>query len=162
MTLNSQTSPEPEEPADPPAEFPADQGPEFPADEGPEFPADQGPEFDEELVGWVRTAIEAAEDKLGQRTEAFYVGGILAITDWFVVTSGRNARQVRAIVDAVEEELTRSGGPKPRRIEGRDTMSWVLMDYGVFVVHVFTDEAREYYDLERLWRDVPRLVSAED
>ncbi|MGI9596331.1 MAG: ribosome silencing factor [Acidimicrobiales bacterium] len=99
----------------------------------------------------------AADDKLGQRTDAFYVGGILAIADWFVVTSGRNNRQVRAIVDAIEEALSEVGGPKPIRIEGRDTFSWVLMDYGFLVVHVFTEEAREHYDLERLWRDVPRL-----
>ena len=99
----------------------------------------------------------AAEDKLGQRTDAFYVGEILGITDWFVVTSGRNQRQVRAIVDAVEEALTLAGGPKPIRIEGRDTLSWVLMDFGFFVVHVFTEEARGHYDLERLWKDVPRL-----
>jgi ribosome-associated protein len=84
----------------------------------------------------------------------------MAITDWFVITSGRNNRQVRAIVEAVEEALTRAGGPKPVRIEGRDTLSWVLMDYGFFVVHVFTEESREYYDLERLWRDVPRLDRA--
>lgn len=115
------------------------------------------PGGDEEVVGWVRQAMAAAEDKLGQRTIAYFVGEVMGITDWFVVTSGRNARQVRAIVDAVEEELTRSGGPKPNRIEGRDTMSWVLMDYGVFIVHAFTDEAREYYDLDRLWRDVPSI-----
>jgi ribosome-associated protein len=102
-------------------------------------------------------AVEAAEDKLGQRTDAFFVGDVLAITDWFIITSGRNNRQVRAIVDGIEEAITRAGGPKPVRIEGRDTMSWVLIDYGFFVVHVFTDEARDYYDLERLWRDVPRL-----
>ncbi len=101
--------------------------------------------------------MDAADDKLGQRTDAFYVGGILAITDWFVVTSARNTRQVRAIVDEIEEALSRAGGPKPKRIEGRDTLSWVLMDYGFLVVHVFTDEARDHYDLERLWRDVPRL-----
>lgn len=108
-------------------------------------------------MSWVRLASEAADDKLGQRTDAFYVGGVLGITDWFVVTSARNNRQVRAIVDAVEEALGAAGGPKPKRIEGRDTLSWVLMDYGFLIVHVFTDEAREHYDLERLWRDVPRL-----
>ncbi len=101
--------------------------------------------------------MEAAEDKLGQRTDAFFVGDVLAITDWFIITSGRNNRQVRAIVDGIEEAITRAEGPKPVRIEGRDTLSWVLLDYGFFVVHIFTDEARDYYDLERLWRDVPRL-----
>jgi ribosome-associated protein len=112
---------------------------------------------DEELISWVRTATAAAEDKLGRRTDAFYVGEVLGIADWFVVTSARNNRQVRAIVDAVEEALDRAGGPKPKRIEGRDTLSWVLMDYGFLVIHVFTEEARDHYDLERLWRDVPRL-----
>lgn len=111
----------------------------------------------DEIVGWVRRAVVAADDKLGENTKAFFVGEIMAITDWFVITSGRTNRQVRAIVEAVEEELTKMGGPKPVRIEGRDTFSWVLMDYGIFVVHVFTEETREYYDLERLWRDVPDL-----
>ena len=102
-------------------------------------------------------AVVAAEDKLGQNTEAFFVGEIMGITDWFVVTSGDNARQVRAIIDEVEEQVTRAGGPKPIRVEGKDSLNWVLMDYGPFVVHVFSAEAREYYDLERLWKDVPRL-----
>lgn len=122
-----------------------------------EEPTDVQPVDDPELISWVRLASEAAEEKLGQRTDAFYVGGVLGITDWFVVTSGRNHRQVRAIVDAVEEAVAKAGGPKPNRIEGRDTFSWVLMDYGFFVIHVFTEEARDLYDLERLWRDVPRL-----
>jgi ribosome-associated protein len=102
-------------------------------------------------------AVDAAEDKLGQDTEAFFVGEVLGITDWFVVTSGSNPRQVRAIVEEIEEQLTRAGGPKPVRIEGLDSLEWVLMDFGAFVVHVFHDEARQYYDLERLWTDVPRL-----
>lgn len=113
--------------------------------------------FDDDIIRWVRLAVEAAEDKLGRRTEAFFVGDVLAITDWFIITSGGNNRQVRAIVDGIEEAITKAGGPKSLRIEGRDTMSWVLIDYGFFVVHVFTDEARDYYDLERLWSDVPRL-----
>jgi ribosome-associated protein len=94
---------------------------------------------------------------LGNNTDAFYVGEILGITDWFVITGGTNPRQVRAIVDEVEEQLTKAGGPKPVRIEGKDTLNWVLMDYGAFVVHVFAEEARDYYGLERLWSDVPRL-----
>ena len=81
----------------------------------------------------------------------------MGITDWFVITSGTNPRQVRAIVDEVEDQITRAGGPKPVRIEGKDSLEWVLVDYGAFVVHVFDGEAREYYDLERLWKDVPRL-----
>lgn len=85
------------------------------------------------------------------------MGSVLGITDWFVVTSGANGRQVRAIVEGVEEQLTLSGGPKPVRVEGLDTSNWVLMDYGSFVVHVFDAESREFYELGRLWQDVPRL-----
>lgn len=110
-----------------------------------------------EIRRWVTIVVDAAEDKLGQNTNAFMVGEILGITDWFVITSGNNARQVRAISDNVEDTLSAAGGPKPIRIEGRDSMSWVLMDYGAFVVHIFDSENREYYDLDRLWRDVPKL-----
>ncbi len=114
----------------------------------------------EEIVGWIRLAIEGAEDKLGLRTAAFFVGDILGITDWFIVSSGSSRRQVKAIVEGVEEFVTIGDGPKPLRIEGLDAPDWVLMDYGTFIVHVFTEEAREFYDLERLWSDVPRLESA--
>jgi ribosome-associated protein len=102
----------------------------------------------------------AAEDKQGHDTVAFFVGEVLGITDWFVITSGGNTRQVRAIADNIEEQVASVGGPKPRQVEGLDTLDWVLMDFGSFVVHVFDDEARGFYDLERLWRDVPRLEAA--
>ena len=97
------------------------------------------------------------ESKLGNNSRAFFVGQTIGITDWFVVTSGGNARQVRAIVDEIEEQVAKSGGPRPRRVEGKDTLSWVLMDFGGFVVHVFDTESRDFYDLERLWRDMPEL-----
>ncbi len=103
---------------------------------------------------------EAADAKLGTDTLAFFVGDVLGITDWFLVTSGANARQTRAIAEEIEEALTVAGGPKPIRIEGLDTGEWVLMDYGIFVAHVFTSEARGFYELERLWDDVPRLSFA--
>ncbi len=82
---------------------------------------------------------------------------MIGITDWFIVTSGSNPRQVRAIVDNVEAELTIRTGAKPVRIEGLDNLAWVLMDYGGFVVHVFHAQSRDYYKLERLWSDVPRF-----
>jgi ribosome-associated protein len=113
---------------------------------------------DEELRLLVAEVVAAAEDKLGQRTEAFFVGDVLGIADWFVVTSGANGRQVRAIVENIEEQLVLAGGPKPIRIEGKEHLSWVLMDYGWIIVHVFDEESRDYYDLERLWADVPRLA----
>ena len=89
------------------------------------------------------------------------MGAVLAITDYFVIVSGTNTRQVRTIADAVEEEVKRDGGPSPIRVEGLDDLKWVLLDYGDFVVHVFLDETRKYYELERLWSDVPRLAWAE-
>ncbi len=106
---------------------------------------------------WPVLAARAADDKLATDTLVIDVGDVLSITDYFVITSGNTSRQVRAIVEAVEEQLTEAGGPKPRRIEGLDTMDWVLMDYGDFVVHVLTAEARAYYELERLWGDRPRV-----
>jgi ribosome-associated protein len=102
-------------------------------------------------------AARAAAEKTGQDTMVLEVGQVLAITDEFVITSGANTRQVRAIVDEVEKQLKAAGGVAPLRVEGLDDMRWVLMDYGDFVVHVFLDEVRRYYDLERLWADAPRV-----
>jgi ribosome-associated protein len=75
-----------------------------------------------------------------------------------VIVSGRNARQVRAIAEEIEEQLMILDGPKPIRVEGRDEYQWLLMDYGDFIVHVFEAEAREYYDLDRLWSDQPHVA----
>ena len=85
------------------------------------------------------------------------VGDLLVLTGYFVVTSAGNSRLVRAVADEVERVVAQAGGPRPLRVEGRDTLEWVLMDYGDFVVHVFDDETRKFYDLERLWRDAPRV-----
>ena len=90
------------------------------------------------------------------------VGDVLAITDYFVITGGTNTRQVRTVAEEIELQVTEAGGPEPLRVEGLDTAQWVLLDYGDFVVHVFLDEARAFYELERLWRDVPTLDWAAD
>jgi ribosome-associated protein len=102
---------------------------------------------------WATAAARAASAKQGQDTVVLAVGHMLGITDAFVITSGANPRQVRSIVDEVERRLKESGAPGPRRIEGLDDARWVLMDFGDFVVHVFGDEARDFYQLERLWGD---------
>jgi ribosome-associated protein len=102
-------------------------------------------------------AARAAADKQAQDTVVLEVGHVLAITDHFVITSGTNVRQVRTIAEEVERQIKEAGGAGPLRIEGLDDARWVLMDYGDFVVHVFLDEVRRYYDLERLWADAPRL-----
>ena len=90
------------------------------------------------------------------------MGSLLALCGWFVIASAGNPRQVKAVCDAVEERVFLAGGPKPKRIEGLDSLEWVLMDYGDVVVHVFQQDARDYYDLERLWGDVPRVSWADD
>jgi ribosome-associated protein len=103
-------------------------------------------------------AARAADSKLGDKTVILSVGDALGITEAFVITSGGNARQVRTIADEVELQVKQAEGRAPIRIEGLDDARWVLMDYGDFLVHVFVDEAREYYDLEHLWADAPRVA----
>src|SRR5205807_2904257 len=84
------------------------------------------------------------------------VGDVLAICDAFVLTSGRNTRQVRTIAEEAEAKVKAEGGGAPLRVEGWQHAEWVLLDYGDFVVHVFLDETRRFYQLERLWKDAPR------
>ena len=88
---------------------------------------------------------------------ALDVGDVIAITEWFVVASGSNVRQVRRIAEEVEAEVKAVGGDGPIRIEGLEDATWVLLDFGPFVVHVFHVDTRAYYDIERLWSDVPRF-----
>lgn len=102
-------------------------------------------------------AASAAASKKATDPVILDVGDVLSITDSFVIVSGSNPRQVRTIADEIEQQITDAGGPKPLRIEGLDDLKWVLVDYGEFVVHVFLQETRDYYELERLWSDVPRL-----
>ena len=103
-------------------------------------------------------AARAAAAKSGEDTAVLAMGELLGLTDAFVITSGRNGRQVRTIVDEVERQVAAAGGRKPVRVEGLADARWVLMDYGDFLVHVFLDEAREFYDLEHLWADAPRVA----
>ncbi len=109
------------------------------------------------ILDAVRTAARAMEDKKAADVVVLDVGDVLSITGWFVIASGANPRQVRTIAEEVEEQVGRAQGLKPLRIEGLDALRWVLLDYGDFVVHVFHAEERDYYQLERLWSDVPTL-----
>lgn len=106
-------------------------------------------------------AVRAAADKLAERIMAFDVSDQLAITDVFLLASAGNDRQVRAIVDEVEDKL-REAGAKPLRREGLRQGRWVLLDFGELVVHVQHEEDREYYSLERLWRDCPLIALPAD
>lgn len=99
----------------------------------------------------------AAARKTSAETVILDVGDVLSITGWFVITAGASNRQVRAIAAGIEEDVFLAGGLKPIRVEGLDDGTWVLVDYGDVIVHVFDEETRAFYDLERLWRDVPVL-----
>jgi ribosome-associated protein len=109
-----------------------------------------------------RVAAQAAAAKGATDTIILEVGQILGITDAFVITSGRNQRQVKTIAEEVETQVKAAGGPAPLRREGRDDAEWVLIDFGDFVVHAFLEPVRAYYELERLWSDAPRLEWEED
>ena len=102
-------------------------------------------------------AARAAEDKMGQQTVVLAMGDLLGVTDAFVVTSGRNSRQVRTIAEDVERRVKEETGRSPWAVEGLRELRWVLIDYGDFLVHVFHEEDRAYYDLERLWGDAERV-----
>jgi len=105
---------------------------------------------------WCEVAAQAAASKKGEDIVILDVGGVLAITDSFVIVSAMSDRLVRTIVEEVERQIKEDDGPAPIRIEGLREAQWVLMDYGDFVVHVFLEETRRFYDLERLWQDAPR------
>jgi ribosome-associated protein len=100
------------------------------------------------------SAARAAAAKQADRIVVLDVRDLIVITDYFVIASGTSDRQVRTIVDEVEKAL-RGQRVKPVRREGEDQGAWVLLDFVDIVVHVFGTEEREYYDLERLWRDAP-------
>ena len=108
----------------------------------------------ERAVGLVHAAARAASDKLAENILAFDVSEQLVITDAFVICSAGNERQVKSIVDEVEDRL-RESQAKPVRREGERDGRWVLLDYADIVVHVQHVEEREFYALERLWRDCP-------
>jgi ribosome-associated protein len=104
-----------------------------------------------------KLAALAADEKQGRDIVILQVGEVLALTEYFVITSASNRRLVRTIADAVEEKLRAEAGRKPLRTEGLSEQEWVLLDYGDIVVHVFGDEQRRFYEIERLYRDVARL-----
>jgi len=104
-----------------------------------------------------RTAARAADDKKGSDIVVYAVGDVLAITEYFVITSASNRRLVRTLVDEIEQVVRETHGRSPIRMEGVSEQQWVLIDFGDVVVHVFTDENRAYYEIERLYRDVPKL-----
>ena len=97
-------------------------------------------------------AAQAAEAKQARNLVVLDVRSCTSFTDYFVICSGANSRQIQAIADEVEQSLKKQG-EYPTSVEGYENAEWVLVDYGDFVVHIFSEKARTYYDLERLWRD---------
>ena len=104
-----------------------------------------------------RVAAGAADDKKAEDLVLLDLSSKTDVCDYFLICTGANARQVDAIVDEVREKVSKNCGISPLSCEGRESLSWVLIDYGCVVVHVFRPETREYYRLENLWGDAPRV-----
>jgi ribosome-associated protein len=98
-----------------------------------------------------------ADEKKATDVVVLDVGDILGITDLFVIASTTNRRQAVMVAEEVEMAVKRAGGAGPISVEGLEEGVWILIDFGAFIVHVFQNETREFYDLDRLWRDAPRL-----
>lgn len=101
-------------------------------------------------------AARAAESKKATDIRVLDLRGISSFTDYFVLCSGSNVRQIQTIADEIEAQL-REHGERPLGVEGYDKADWVLADYGNFIVHIFSRQAREFYDLERLWRSAKEI-----
>ncbi|MBK9216384.1 MAG: ribosome silencing factor [Chloracidobacterium sp.] len=110
----------------------------------------------------VQLAVRCASEKQAFSMVALDLRNIASFTEFFIIASGANQRQVQAIADEISEQLKKQLKVRPIRIEGYSGAEWVLLDYGDFVVHIFNKESREFYDLERLWRDAARVDLPED
>lgn len=107
-----------------------------------------------------RLACLALDEKKGKDIKVIDIHGVSVIADYFIIASAGNQNQVQALVENVEEKLGRAGF-EPKQVEGTRNSSWVLMDYGDVIVHIFDEENRLFYDLERIWRDGKTLDTAE-
>ncbi len=103
------------------------------------------------------TAAHSADAKLGENTVVLAMTELFGVVDAFVITSASNSRHVRTLVEEIESAVKETHQQAPVRIEGLSDATWVLMDYGDFIAHVFLQETREYYDLEHLWSGAPRI-----
>jgi ribosome-associated protein len=107
----------------------------------------------------VRLAVAAALDKKATNLDVLQVGELTSIADYFVLCSAGNERQAQAIGDNIVDELRQQMGVKPLLIEGTTPGRWVLLDFGDFIVHIFTEDVRRFYGLERLWGDAPNVTA---
>ena len=115
-----------------------------------------------ELDPELQLAIRCASEKKAFDLVALDLRNIASFTEFFVIASGANQRQVQAIADEINEQLKKQLSTRAIRIEGYNSSDWVLLDYGDFVFHIFNGEAREFYDLARLWRDARRVELPKD
>jgi ribosome-associated protein len=115
----------------------------------------------EKLPKGVRLAVTAAQEKKAGAITVLDLTGLGAFTEYFVICTGFSSPQVQAICNEVEDQMEKQLGRSPEHREGRRSPDWALLDYGGFIVHVFGEQARRFYDLERLWRSAPRLALAD-
>jgi ribosome-associated protein len=104
----------------------------------------------------VKLAVQVSLAKKAEDLCVLDLSGLSSFTDYFLVMHGNSSRQNAAVAEGVEAELKKAG-TRPLSVEGRETEEWILLDYGFFIVHVFSPKAREHYALEKLWGDAPRL-----
>lgn len=108
----------------------------------------------------VQHAVEAALDKKAIDLDVLEVAGLTSIADFFIICSGSTERQTQAIADAIDGRVKQADGINPRIVEGATSGRWILIDYGDFVVHIFTEDCRRFYGLERLWGDAPNVTTS--
>ena len=114
---------------------------------------------DSSIESRVRVAVAAALDKKAFDVDVLSVGELTSIADYFVLASATNERQAAAIADAIVDQLKQQLGVRPLLIEGTTPGRWVLLDFGDFIVHIFTEDVRRFYGLERLWGDAPNVTA---
>ncbi|HEY5610689.1 MAG TPA: ribosome silencing factor [Thermoanaerobaculia bacterium] len=110
------------------------------------------------IEGRVKHVVEAALDKKALHLDVLAVIGLTSIADYFIICSGNTERQTAAIADAIDGRLREADDVRPRMVEGTNPGRWILMDYGDFIIHIFTEECRKFYGLERLWGDAPNVT----
>lgn len=119
-------------------------------------PAALSPE-DQEILENVKLAASSAEEKKAENVLVLRLSALTEFTDYFVICSGSSTRQTQAIADEITDQLKKVK-VRPLHTEGYNNGEWILIDYGIFVVHVFTEKSRQFYDLERLWRDAETVT----
>lgn len=112
---------------------------------------------DQLILEQVKTAVAAADDKKALDIAVLGLAALTEFTDYFVICTGANQRQTQAIADEISLRLKKTYKLRSQHTEGYNVGEWILLDFGAFVVHVFVEESRHFYDLERLWRDAARV-----